>query len=102
MAPGTYNPQNFPLRGPKDALRAARYARGRRYAACTMHEHSCRPDMHMPTHIMKAGADGRPLTRVILPPAENAPWTPGKRPAGLAWCDVWPGRVCAVWRVSRR
>ena len=99
MAPGTYNPQNFPLRGPKDALRAARYARGRRYAACTS---TAAGQMHMPTHIMKAGADGRPLTRVILPPAENAPWTPGKRPAGLAWCDVWPGRVCAVWRVSRR
>ena len=26
-----YNPKKFPLRGPKDALRAARYARGRRY-----------------------------------------------------------------------
>ena len=32
-----YNPKKFPLRGPKDALRAARYARGRRYAATRRH-----------------------------------------------------------------
>jgi hypothetical protein len=55
--PRPINPQDFPLRGPKGALRAARYARGRRYAACT----STAPgQMHMPTHIMKAGK-GEPL-----------------------------------------
>ena len=36
----------------KGALRAARYARGRRYAACTS---TAAGQMHMPTHIMKAG-----------------------------------------------
>ena len=48
-----YNPARkrfIPLREPKGALRAARYARGRRYAACTSR---AARQMHMPTHIIK-------------------------------------------------
>ena len=51
-----YNPKKFPLRGPKDALRAARYARrATRAGAATrqlggMREQSCTPDAHAHTH----------------------------------------------------
>ena len=55
MTPGpllVYNPKRCPLRGPTAALRAARYVRGRRYAACTS---KAARQVHMPTHIIKAG-----------------------------------------------
>ena len=56
-----YNPKKFPLRGPKDALRAARGRRGALRARAPLRGNSAAcasraaRQMHMPTHIMKAG-----------------------------------------------
>ena len=53
MTPGPLTGKKKPLHGPQGALRAAPVRA--RASLRGMHEQSCARQMHMPTHIMKAG-----------------------------------------------